>query len=87
MRFYLNSLQSFNQNTKLISHLVTKRFNTTQSTAPSPNDPKYTGNKGVDKLIDQSRVKLFELMSIYEEAIGLREIKRAQETVLKVNQN
>lgn len=86
MRFYWNKLQNISQRSKLISHLVNKRFNTTQSPSvrPSPDDPKYTGNKGIDKLIDQSRVKLFELMYIYEEAIGLREIKRAQETVLQV---
>jgi hypothetical protein len=86
MRFYLNIMQYINQDKKFISHLVTKQFNTSQNSVLS-NDSKYTGNKGIDRIIDQSRVKLFELMSIYEEAIGLREIKIAQETVLKVNQN
>jgi hypothetical protein len=43
-----------------------------------------TGNKSFDQMLEKSKLKLFELMSIYEEAIGLKEIKEAQENVLKV---
>ncbi len=45
---------------------------------------QLTGNKKIDNLLDQGKFKLFELMSIYEEAIGLKEIKQAQDNVLQV---
>ena len=35
--------------------------------------------------LDQAKLKLFELMSIYEEAIGLKEVKVAQQNVLEVS--
>jgi hypothetical protein len=35
-------------------------------------------------ILDKGKAKLFEFMSIYEEAIGLKEIKEAQQIVLEV---
>lgn len=35
-------------------------------------------------VLDKTKLKLFELMSIYEEAIGIKEIKNAQQSVLEV---
>ena len=43
-----------------------------------------TGNKKIDQMLDTGKLKLFEVMSVYEEAIGLKEIKQAQENVLQV---
>ena len=43
-------------------------------------DPKKT----VESILDRSKQKLFEVVSIYEEAIGLKEIREAQENVLQV---
>ena len=37
-----------------------------------------------EKVFDISKAKVFELMSIYEEAIGIKEIKEAQQCVLEV---
>ena len=45
----------------------------------------FTGNKRIDEMLDTGKLKLFEVMSVYEEAIGLKEIKQAQENVLQVN--
>jgi hypothetical protein len=42
-------------------------------------------NNRLDKALDKGKVRLFELMSIYEEAIGLKEIKHAQQSVLEVD--
>ena len=36
-----------------------------------------------NKLLDRSKRKMFELFSVYEEAIGLKEIKQAQNSVLE----
>ena len=46
-------------------------------------DSNSTNNR-LDKALDKGKVRLFELMSIYEEAIGLKEIKQAQQSVLEV---
>ena len=47
-----------------------------------PNDDsKVSANNAV---LDRTKLKLFELMSIYEEAIGIKEIKNAQQSVLEV---
>ena len=35
--------------------------------------------------LDYLKTKIFEAMSVYEEAIGLKEIKDAQQSVLDVN--
>ena len=43
-----------------------------------------TGNKKAEDLIEKAKMKVFEVMSIYEEAIGLKEIKEAQDNVLEV---
>jgi hypothetical protein len=53
----------------------------------SPASTQLTGNKQVDTVLDKSKEKVFELMSIYEEAIGLKEIKMAQQRVLEVKTN
>ena len=52
------------------------RLNSTQSEPPKI--------KRLDKAMDKGKTRLFELMSIYEEAIGLKEIKQAQQSVLDV---
>jgi len=43
------------------------------------------GTNKIDKALDNTKIKVFEVMSIYEEAIGLKEIKEAQQSVLEVN--
>ena len=60
-----------------IDFIKCSRLNSTSST-------KLTGNKQIDTVLDKSKEKVFELMSIYEEAIGLKEIKLAQQRVLEV---
>jgi hypothetical protein len=50
----------------------------THSSTGLTNEPK------VSSILDKSKTKLFEVMSIYEEAIGLKEIKDAQDHVLHV---
>jgi hypothetical protein len=42
-----------------------------------------TGNKQIDDTL--FKLKVFELMSVYEEAIGLKDIKEAQQSVLDVS--
>ena len=53
------------------------KFSSSPNIAPNneKNNPK----------LDQAKLKLFELMSIYEEAIGLKEVKVAQQNVLEVS--
>ena len=63
-----------------IDFIKCSRLNSTSST-------KLTGNKQIDTVLDKSKEKVFELMSIYEEAIGLKEIKLAQQRVLEVKLN
>lgn len=53
---------------------------TNNSTTKLNEENSQPGN-----ILDKSKAKLFELMSIYEEAIGLKEIKDAQQTVLEVS--
>lgn len=70
-------------------HIVVKSINRRISTTASrlaASDEKIvlTGNPRVDSILDKSKNKLFEVMSIYEEAIGLKEIKEAQDQVLEV---
>lgn len=60
-----------------IDFIKCSRLNSTSST-------KLTDNKQIDTILDKSKEKVFELMSIYEEAIGLKEIKLAQQRVLEV---
>ena len=60
-----------------IDFIRCSRLNSTSST-------KLTDNKQIDTILDKSKEKVFELMSIYEEAIGLKEIKLAQQRVLEV---
>jgi hypothetical protein len=56
------------------------------SNSNSENQPTaLTDNPKVDSILDKSKTKLFEVMSIYEEAIGLKEIKEAQDQVLQVS--
>ncbi len=43
-----------------------------------------TTASGEGGLLDTGKAKVFEVMSIYEEAIGLKEIKEAQHNVLEV---
>lgn len=51
------------------------------------NERKFilTGNKRVDQSLDRIIQKLFELMGIYEEMIGLKELKQAQQSVIEVS--
>ena len=44
-----------------------------------------TGNERIDDALDKGKDKLFAVMSIYEEAIGLKEIREAQHNVLQVS--
>lgn len=46
---------------------------------------KLESTKTLDTLNDKLRVKLFQYMSIYEETIGIKEIKLAQDAVLDVS--
>ncbi len=57
--------------------LLNKRLNNSTSN-------QLTNNKKINDALEKSKVKLFEFMSIYEEAIGLKEIKEAQNMVLEV---
>lgn len=58
----------------------------------SSNDAKKSGeqislltnNKRLNDYLSQLYAKSLRLMSVYEEAIGIREIKNAQQKVLKV---
>jgi hypothetical protein len=43
-----------------------------------------TTTSGGEGLLDTGKAKIFQVMSIYEEAIGLKEIKEAQHNVLEV---
>ena len=43
-----------------------------------------TTTSGARGLLDNGKDKVFQVMSIYEEAIGLKEIKEAQHNVLEV---
>lgn len=46
-----------------------------------PNSDEVKTNENP---LDVAKMKIFELVSVYEEAIGLKEIKEAQSNVLKV---
>ena len=51
------------------------------------NEKKTTfadNNRKVESILNKGKIKIFEIMSIYEEAIGLKEIKDAQNQVLEV---
>lgn len=41
--------------------------------------------KALDTINDRLKLKLFEYMSLYEETIGIKEIKLAQDAVLDVS--
>ena len=57
----------------------------TRNSIETSNDQTVlTGNKAFDGILNKGKVKVFEVMSIYEEAIGLKEIKQAQDNVLEV---
>ncbi len=60
----------------------TVNTNITKTTESASIGP--TGNHHLDKTLDNVKAKIFEAMSIYEEAIGLKEIKEAQQSVLEV---
>ena len=45
----------------------------------------FTGNKNVDEKLDKLLQKVYQLMSIYEELIGLKELKQAQQSVIEVS--
>lgn len=65
---------------------ATRTVNTNATKPESPASTlTLTGNQHVDKTLENVKVKLFEVMSIYEEAIGLKEIKEAQQSVLDVS--
>lgn len=51
------------------------------------NANELSTRKNVDSINEKLKVKLFEYMSIYEETIGLKEIKLAQQAVLDVRFN
>jgi hypothetical protein len=44
----------------------------------------FTGNVNIDDKLDRLVKKLYQIMSIYEEIIGLSELKKAQESVIEV---
>jgi hypothetical protein len=72
-----------NKNIKLGRRIDIFKLSRLNSTSTST---QLTGNKQIDNVLDKSKEKVFELMSIYEEAIGLKEIKQAQQRVLEVKQ-
>jgi hypothetical protein len=65
---------------------ILRSYHTSTILNSEPNQPttSLTGNQKVDSILEKSKNKLFEFMSIYEEAIGLKEIKEAQDQVLQV---
>ena len=44
----------------------------------------FTGNVNIDDKLDRLVQKIYQLMSIYEELIGLKELKEAQQSVIEV---
>ena len=38
----------------------------------------------MENVLEKGKLKIFEIMSVYEEAIGIKEIKEAQQSVLDV---
>jgi len=50
------------------------------STSTTDKAPTQSSNS----ILRNAKLKLFEIMSVYEEAIGLKEVKIAQQNVLEV---
>lgn len=71
---------------KTSSHTFQKinRDNTPGETVRDSNETPKKIAASVETVLDRGKEKLFEVVSIYEEAIGLKEIKEAQDNVLKV---
>ena len=58
--------------------------NTPSSSVGDSNETPKKVVATVETVLDRGKEKLFEVVSIYEEAIGLKEIKEAQNNVLQV---
>ena len=61
--------------------------NNTVSSATVNSAFVFTGNKRVDAKLDTFVQKLYQLMGIYEDMIGLKELKGAQQSVIEVFKN
>lgn len=71
---------------KTSSHTF-QRINQDNTPGGTVGDSNETPKKiaaSVETVLDRGKEKLFEVVSIYEEAIGLKEIKEAQDNVLQV---
>jgi hypothetical protein len=91
----MNYKQSLNYYSKRYFSILTRlNNNNNQNETNNPSQqktayttkkvPELTSSPKVDSALDKGKEKLFEFMLIYEEAIGLKEIKEAQNNVLEV---
>jgi hypothetical protein len=66
--------------------VATSTLNDKSNVVIDDNSKRFvlTGNKNIDVKLDRLLQKLFQLMSIYEEMIGLKELKMAQQSVIEV---
>ena len=91
--FFISArFQSTNDSASKAIVTATASLNTFQNVAPlkveaieAPQKPfVFFGDKRVDEPLGRAIQKLYELMAIYEEMIGIKELKAVQKSVIEV---
>ncbi len=85
-RVFVFSSSGFILKTKTTNIFFSKFFSSSLNKA-STQGSQNVGIEKIDTNLNKAKLKLFEIMSVYEEAIGLKEVKLAQQNVLEVNTN
>ena len=82
-RVFSFSTSGFILKPKLTTHFIIKFFSSSLNKT-AIQGPQNAEIEKTDTNLNKAKLKLFEIMSVYEEAIGLKEVKLAQQNVLEV---